>query len=87
MNRDALLRALIYRALRRCATLADLVRALEENPSVLEAVGLDPFGPLPRVERFSDWLHGTDARNSNSFVSNCCDPCLQRECFPAAYWL
>lgn len=60
INRDALLRALIYRALRRFAALTDLVRALQENPSLLEAGGLDPLGAVPSVERFSDWLHVTD---------------------------
>ena len=42
VNRDALLRALIYRALRRFAALTDLVRALQENPFVLEAVDRSP---------------------------------------------
>jgi len=60
VNREALLRALIYRALRRLAALTDLVRALEENPALLEAVGLDPLGAVPSVERFSDWLRTTD---------------------------
>lgn len=56
IDRNALLRALIYRALRRLASLSDLVQALRENPAVLEAVGLDPLGEIPSVERFSDWL-------------------------------
>jgi len=61
ISRDALLRALIYRALRRFTTLTDLVQALHENPSLLEAIGLDPlFSPVPSVERFSDWLRQTD---------------------------
>jgi hypothetical protein len=60
ISRDALLRALVYRALRRFTTLSDLVHALHENPALLEAIGLDPLGPVPSVERFSDWLHTTD---------------------------
>ncbi len=60
ISRDALLRAMIYRALRRFTTLTDLVQALRENASVLEAVGLDPLGSIPSVERFSDWLRSTD---------------------------
>jgi transposase len=60
VSRDALLRAMIYRALRRFNTLTDLVQALRENASVLEAVGFDPLGPIPSVERFSDWLRSTD---------------------------
>jgi hypothetical protein len=60
ISRDALLRGLIYRALRRFTTLTDLVLALHENASLLEALGLDPLGHIPSVERFSDWLHSTD---------------------------
>jgi len=60
ISRDALLRALIYRALRRFTTLSDLVHALNENPALLEAIGLDPLGPVPSVERFSDWLRSTE---------------------------
>lgn len=60
VSRNALLRALIYRALRRFTTLSDLVHALNENPALLEAIGLEPLGPVPTVERFSDWLRATD---------------------------
>ena len=49
ISRDALLRALVYRALRRFTTLSDLVHALNENPALLEAIGLDPLGPVPTV--------------------------------------
>jgi len=59
IDRNALLRALVYRALRRLASLSDLVQALRENPAVLEAIGLDPLGDIPSVERFSDWLRST----------------------------
>ena len=60
ISRDALLRALIYRALRRFTTLTDLIQAVRENAALLEVFGLDPLGPVPSVERFSDWLHSTD---------------------------
>jgi hypothetical protein len=50
---------LLYRALRRLASLSDLVQALRENPAVLEAIGLDPLGDIPSVERFSDGLRST----------------------------
>lgn len=60
VSRNALLRALVCRALRRFTTLSDLVHALNENPALLEAIGLDPLGPVPSVERFSDWLRSTD---------------------------
>jgi hypothetical protein len=59
IDRHALLRALIYRALRRRASLSDLVQALRENPALLEAIGLDPLGDISSVERFSDWLRST----------------------------
>jgi len=60
ISRDALLRAMIYRALRRLTTLSDLVYALHENPALLEAIGLDPLNSIPSIERFSDWLRTTD---------------------------
>ena len=59
IDRNALLRALLYRALRRLASLSDLVQALRENPALLEAIGLDPLGEIPSLERFSDWLRST----------------------------
>lgn len=60
VDRHGLLRALIYRALRRITTLSDLVQALKDNPSVVEAVGMDPLQSIPSVERFSQWLRSTD---------------------------
>jgi hypothetical protein len=45
--------------LRRLPTLSDLPYALRENPSLVEAVGLDPFAACPSVERFSSWLRDT----------------------------
>jgi len=59
IDRNALLRALVYRALRRLVSLSDLVQALRENPALLEAIGLDPLGDIPSVERFSGWLRST----------------------------
>lgn len=56
---NAMLRAFIYRGLRRLSTLSDLAYSLAENPSLAEAVGFDPFGPLPSIERFSAWLRST----------------------------
>lgn len=57
---NVVLRALIYRALRRLATLSHLVFALGENFSVAEAIGWDPMRAPPPVERFSKWLRATD---------------------------
>ena len=56
---NALLRAFIYRSLRSLGTLTDLVYSLAENPSLSEAVGFDPFKPIPSIERFSSWLRST----------------------------
>lgn len=56
---NALLRCLVYRCLRGLSSLSDLVYSLAENPSLAEAAGFDPFGSLPTVERFSQWLRST----------------------------
>ena len=56
---NVLVRCFIYRGLRRLPTLSDLTYALRENPSLSEAVGLDPFAGCPSVERFSSWLRDT----------------------------
>lgn len=58
-NRNFLLRALIYRSLRGIPTLSELVFELEENPSLVETLGCDPWRPLPCVERFSHFLRTT----------------------------
>ena len=60
VSRNALLRAFIYRALRRMSSLTDLVQALHEMPALAEAVGFDPLRPLPPLERFSAFLRTTD---------------------------
>lgn len=54
---DALLRAHIYRALRRMPRLGDLVFELRNNPSILPPLGFDPLRPVPSLERFSAFLH------------------------------
>lgn len=59
-DRHVLLRALIYRGLRGFSKLTDLVQALNENPWLVEAVGLSPLDPVPSVERFSAWLRTTE---------------------------
>ncbi len=56
---NALLRSFVYRCLRCLPTISDLAYSLRENPSLVEAVGLDPFAPVPSVERFSAWLRST----------------------------
>lgn len=59
ISRNSLLKALIYKALRRLATLSDLVFELNNNPSVAHALGFDPLKRAPSVERFSSFLHDT----------------------------
>ncbi len=56
---NVMLRACLYRCLRRLPTLSDLHHALGENPALSEALGLDPFAPPPSIERFSRWLEAT----------------------------
>jgi len=56
---NIMLRAFIYRCLRGLGTLSDLNYSLRENPSLSEAIGLDPFRPAPSIERFSRWLRST----------------------------
>lgn len=59
-DRNLLLRALIYKCLRRIPTLTDLSFDLENNPAALSALGFDPLQPPPSVERFSCFLRETD---------------------------
>lgn len=56
---DLLLRVLIYRALRQIPTLSELAFELENNPSLVECLGLDPFQALPSIERFSHFIRST----------------------------
>lgn len=58
-SRNALLKGLIYKALRRLATLSDLVFELENNPSMTNAIGLDIYKRSPSVERFSAFARAT----------------------------
>jgi hypothetical protein len=60
VDRHALLRTLIYRALRRITALSELVQARKENPSILESVGIPALQSVPSLERFSEWLRPTD---------------------------
>ena len=55
-NPNVMLRCLIYRSLRCITTLSDLTYSLRENPSLSEAMGIDPWTSPPSIERFSDWL-------------------------------
>jgi transposase len=58
-SKNALLRSLIYKSLRRLATLSDLNFELNNNPSISHALGFNPIGSAPSIERFSSFLHDT----------------------------
>ena len=57
VSRNCLLRASIYKALRRLATLSDLTFELNNNPTLSKALGFNPLLPAPSLERFSSFLH------------------------------
>lgn len=63
ISRNALLRALIYKSLRKLPTLSDLVFELENNPAISAALDLSPLRPAPSVERFSSFLRDTPNEN------------------------
>ncbi len=58
-SRNCLLKALIYKSLRRFPYLSDLTFELNNNPSVSQTLGFNPLAPAPSVERFSSFLHDT----------------------------
>jgi hypothetical protein len=59
ISRNSLLRALIYKSLRRLATLSDLTFELNNNPNISLELGFNPMVSAPSVERFSSFLHDT----------------------------
>lgn len=56
VDRLSLLKALIYQRLRRMRFLRDLHTELSEQPSLLAALGFNPYQPAPSLERFSAFL-------------------------------
>lgn len=58
-SRDALLKAFVYKALRRLKTLSDLTFEFYNNPIMSQVVGFDPYKAPPSIERFSEFLRGT----------------------------
>lgn len=58
-SQDALLKALVYKALRRLKTLTDLAFELKNNPIVSQALGFNPYESPPSIERFSRFLRQT----------------------------
>ncbi|MBC8315004.1 MAG: transposase [Bacteroidetes bacterium] len=59
ISRNCMLKALIYKSLRRFPYLTDLSFELNNNPSVSKALGFNPLKPAPSTERFSSFLHDT----------------------------
>lgn len=59
ISRNFLLKAVIYKALRRIHSLTDLVFELKNNPSVLAVCAGDALIRIPSVERFSSFLKNT----------------------------
>jgi len=60
ISKNCMLKALIYKSLRRFPYLADLTFELNNNPSVSKALGFNPMAPAPSTERFSSFLHDTE---------------------------
>ena len=58
-SRDALLKAFVYKALRRLKTLSDLTFEFYNNPIMSQVVGFDPYKAPPSIERFSEFLRKT----------------------------
>jgi Transposase DDE domain len=65
VSRNNLLKALIYKSLRRFPYLSDLTFELNNNPSISKALGFNPLAPAPSTERFSSFLHDTDHNELN----------------------
>ena len=59
LSRDALLRAFIYKALRRVKSLTDLSFEFYNNPMLCQSVGFNPYHTPPSIERFSRFLRET----------------------------
>jgi len=58
-SRNSMLKALIYKSLRRFPYLSDLTFELNNNPSLSKVLGFNPMAPAPSTERFSSYLHNT----------------------------
>lgn len=62
LSKDALLRAFIYKALRRLKSLTDLAFEFHNNPMICQVVGLNPYISPPSLERFSRFIRQTSHR-------------------------
>jgi len=59
IERNALLKALIYKSLRGLSTLSDLVLEINNNPHMAQTLGFNPVISAPSIERFSSFLRDT----------------------------
>jgi hypothetical protein len=57
---NAILKALIYKALSQLLSLSELAFGLRNNPSLSQTLGFNPYRSAPSVERFSRFLRHTD---------------------------
>ncbi|MHC4459523.1 MAG: transposase [Planctomycetota bacterium] len=62
VEREAILRSLVFKNLKSIATLSELVRELRDNPSAALCCGFDIRNQPPSVERFSTFLKDTSNR-------------------------
>ena len=56
LSRSSLLKAMIYKSLRRLSTLSDLSFELNNNPTISKTLGFNPLMNAPSIERFSSFL-------------------------------
>lgn len=56
MDRNALLRALIYQRLSRIRFMQQLCHQLADSPPLMAEMGFDPYGAPPTLERLSSFL-------------------------------
>lgn len=59
ISRNGLLRAFIYKNLRRLSSLSDLVFEINNNPGISPVLGFNPVNAAPSIERFSSFLRHT----------------------------
>lgn len=59
IQREAMLKALIFKSLKSIPTLTELRRELHDNPSAALCCGFDIRKPIPSVQRFSAFLRKT----------------------------
>jgi len=62
VDRNALLRTLIYQRLSRIRFLQQVCNQLAENPPLMAELGFDPYASAPTLERLSSFLADTDHR-------------------------